>query len=163
MIRQQVRALRVPFDRAEVCSVVEVALSGAAFSQQIGGGLLDEAHIGTAPDGAYTVYAALSRWPESGQSPVANERAVLLAARLGWAHLVDRAGLFGDVLLVGLNERGDDTDLPESILDVARRLGLLPSPPVANVAALTSAGEGSRLRPAAVEFRGVGQCPRRDG
>jgi hypothetical protein len=163
MIRRQVRALRVPADPSETYSVVEVALSGAAFSQQIGGGLLDEAHIEQAPGAAYTVYAALSRWPASGQSPAANERAVLLAARLGWAHLVDRAGLFGDVLLVGLNERGDDTDLPESILDVARRLGLLPSPPVAKVAALTSAGHGSRLSPAPVECRGGAQPPRRQG
>jgi hypothetical protein len=104
MIRRQVRALRVSADPAEACSVVEVALSGVAFSQQIGGGLLDEAHIEQAPDGGYTVYAALDRWPESGQSPAVNERAMVLAARLGWAHLVDRAGLFGDVLLVGLNE-----------------------------------------------------------
>jgi hypothetical protein len=148
VIRQQVRALRVPADPAEACSVVEVALSGAAFSQQIGGGLLDEAHIDTAPDGGYTVYAALSRWPESGQRSAANERAVLLAARLGWAHLVDRAGLFGDVLLVGLTERGDDTDLPESILDVARRLGLIPSwSQVGGAWMLTVVGGRSGVRP----------------
>jgi hypothetical protein len=122
--RRTVRALRVPADLTRGCVVVTVPLTGAELSRQIGGGLLDEAHTDTTTAGAYTVYADLNRVPGHNPGLPRNDRAVRLATQLGWGDQVERVGLFGDVLLVGLDHRGDDTDLPTPVLDAAERVGL---------------------------------------
>lgn len=56
-----------------------------------------------------------------------NSAAFALAAGLGCADLADRIGLHGDLLIAGALPDGTPADVPEPILDAARRTGLLPA------------------------------------
>jgi hypothetical protein len=62
-------------------------------------------------------------WCTSG-NPAApyNARAFAIAARLGCVELADRIGLRGDVLLVGVDVAGQQTDLPAPVVFAAARL-----------------------------------------
>ena len=97
-----VRALLIPADLARRCAVRELALTAAALSDAIGGGLLDDALTDTINGAGYCLYADADRLTK--QLPD-NPRAVLLAARLGWIHLADRIHLRGDLLITGTDHR----------------------------------------------------------
>ncbi len=122
-----VRALLIPADLARPCRLLDLTLTAAAFSDAIGGGLLDEALTDTGtttpPRTGYTLYADADR--HTKQLPD-NPRATLLAARLGWIDLADHLHLLGDLLLTGTDPTGNDTDLPHTVIDAAHRAALLP-------------------------------------
>jgi hypothetical protein len=121
--RVAVHALLIPVDPGTRCAVLELALTAAALSDAIGGGLLDEALVESLDGVSYCVYADLDR--VTRQLPP-NARVAVLAARLGWIDLVDRAHLRGDLLIVGADDQGNDTDVPISVIEAAQRCGLLP-------------------------------------
>jgi hypothetical protein len=120
-----VRALRIPANVERRCAVQELTLTAAALSDAIGGGLLDEALVESLEGVGYCVYADLDRVTRG--FPV-NARIAVLAARLGWIDLIDRAQLRGDLLIVGADDQGNDTDVPHTVIEAAQRCGLLPSP-----------------------------------
>jgi hypothetical protein len=118
-----VRALLIPADLQRRCAVRELALTAAALSDAIGGGLLDEALSDTVGGLDYCLYADADRHAKRLPD---NPRAVLLAARLGWIQLADRIHLHGDLLLTGTDPAGNDTDIPYAVIEAAHRTGLLP-------------------------------------
>jgi hypothetical protein len=108
-----VLALLVPADAGQPVNVVLVAASSVAFSDAIGGGLLDDALTGACEGGRYGVYLDLDR--EAKNLP-ANDRVTVLLVRLGRVERAVLAGLRGDALLVGINDRGGDCDIPAGVL-----------------------------------------------
>jgi hypothetical protein len=118
-----VRALLIPADRERHCAVRDLTLTAASLSDAIGGGLLDDALSDTIDGSGYCLYADADRLAKRLPD---NPRAVLLAARLGWADLADRVGLLGDLLIVGADPSDNDTDVPHTLIVAAHRTGLLP-------------------------------------
>jgi hypothetical protein len=118
--RSPVLALAVPADGKQPVQVMLVASSSAAFSDAIGGGLLDDAVTGVCEGDPFEVYLDAER--ESKGLP-ANDRAAVLLARLGHAERNLLAGLRGDTLIVGLDARGGDADLPAGVLVAACQSG----------------------------------------
>jgi hypothetical protein len=55
-----------------------------------------------------------------------NPAAYLLSARLGYADLVERIGLRGDLLLAGMTADGTPCDIPHAVVHAAIAAGLLP-------------------------------------
>ena len=53
-----------------------------------------------------------------------NERAAVLAARLGHVTRTWLAGLRGDVLVLGCDEQGQHVSVPRPVVDAATRSGL---------------------------------------
>jgi hypothetical protein len=120
--RGPVLALRVPAaDRAPV-ELVRVAASAAAFSDAIGGGFLEEALDGTVDGGSYVVVLDEHRVAKGLRG---NQRAAVLAARLGHVNRAWLADLRGDALVVGSGPGGTDTDVPGAVVEAAARSGLL--------------------------------------
>lgn len=113
-----VLGLLVPAETRQPVSVVLVWASSVAFSDAIGGGLLDDALTGVCEGGRYGVYLDLDR--EAKDLP-ANDRAAVLLTRLGRVERAVLAGLRGDALLVGIDVRGGDCDIPAGVLVAACR------------------------------------------
>jgi hypothetical protein len=117
-----VHGLLVPWDHRRACQVQELALTAVALSDAIGGGLLEEGLYGRIDAAAYVVYLdedrAAKGWPP-------NERAVVLSARLGQVERQWLAGLRGNALFLGCDERLDDADVPLALVEAARRSGLI--------------------------------------
>jgi hypothetical protein len=122
-----VRALIIPTDLTRPCQVTELALTAAALSDAIGGGLLDDILIDTFDGARHYVYADAERFTH--RHPV-NHRAVLLATCLGWLNLIDCFRLLGDILILGADSTGNDTDIHHPVIETAHRTGLLPLPPL---------------------------------
>lgn len=121
--RSSVLALRVPADVGEPVSVVEVKASAVALSEQIGGGLLDDRLQGVL-DGQR--YAFLLDEQRAAKGLPGNERAAVLAARLGRVDREWLAQLHGDALVTGMDARHEETDIPLRVLSAACRAGLIP-------------------------------------
>jgi hypothetical protein len=117
-------ALLLPADEQRPCQVVLVPDSAVGFSDAIGGGLLEEMHHDVIAGTHYCVYGDEER--QIKPLPP-NPRAAVLAARLGWIDRVDRLGLCGDLLIVGAQTPGRDTDVPLDIIAAAIRGDLLRS------------------------------------
>lgn len=118
-----VLALLVPADAKLPVSVVLVRASSVAFSDAIGGGLLDDAVAGVCEGGRFGVYLDADR--EAKDLP-ANDRAAVLLVRLGHTERALLAGLRGDALVVGIDVRGGDTDVPAGALVAACQAGARP-------------------------------------
>ena len=118
--RSPVLALVTPADARQPVRVVLVRPSSVAFSDAIGGGLLDDALVGVCEGGRFGVYLDLDR--ETEDLP-ANDRAATLLARLGHTDWQRTAGLLGDALVVGVDVRGGDCDVPTGVLVAACRAG----------------------------------------
>lgn len=121
-----VHGLVVPADPRHHVEVRELTLVAAALSDAIGGGLLDEALVGTYGTDDFTFY--LDERRNVAQLPV-NDRAAVLSARLGFVRRGWLAGLRGDALVLGRLHDHEDTDVPRSVVDVARAAGLLSAAP----------------------------------
>jgi hypothetical protein len=121
----RVRALLVPADPGRAGAVVVLPVSSVAFSDAIGGGLLDDAHHDTIAGTGYCAYLDETR---TTKDLAINPRAHELATRLGWAELADTLDLRGDVLIVGTDPGHRDLDVPTGVLTAATATGLLPPP-----------------------------------
>jgi hypothetical protein len=119
-------ALHIPADPAKTCTLAPLPASGAAPLPGTRRAVVVARWVDVADGQAYCWWEPADHQPEgSGSSPRSNERAFLLAARLGCVDLADRIGLHTDVLLSGLAQDGAPTDVPGPILDAARRGGLI--------------------------------------
>ena len=92
-----------------------------ALSEALGGGLPTEALTGRVDGSGYTFY--LDRHRVTRALP-GNQRAAVLAARLGHDTRTWLADLRGDVLVLGCDERRQDTSVPRPVVDAATRSGL---------------------------------------
>lgn len=119
---QPVLVLRVPADQRAPVRLVRLAASAVTFSDAIGGGYLDEALDGVVDKCPYVVVLDEHRVPKGLR---ANQRAAVLAARLGHVNREWLADLRGDALIVGCGRGGADTDVPDGVIDAACRSGLL--------------------------------------
>jgi hypothetical protein len=113
-----VLGLLVPAEAGHPVRVVLVAASSVAFSDAIGGGLLDDALTGVCEGGRYGVYLDLDR---EAKNLAPNDRAAVVLVRLGRVERAVLAGLRGDALLVGIDARGGDCDIPAGVLVAACR------------------------------------------
>jgi hypothetical protein len=118
-----VLVLRVPADHRAPVRLVQLAASAVTFSDAIGGGYLDEALDGVVDECPYVVVLDEHRVAKGLR---ANQRAAVLAARLGHVNRAWLADLRGDALIVGCGRGGADTDVPDGVIDAAARSGLLP-------------------------------------
>lgn len=114
--------LLIPTDLSQEVSLLQVPDSSPALSRAIGGGPLDEVHADTYLGRGYTVYGAEDR--RTRALPI-NVRVVTLSRRLGWANQAPRLSLRGDLLLIGTDPTGQDTDLPIPVLQQAALAGLI--------------------------------------
>lgn len=117
-----IRALLIPADLDRECRILDLPLTAAALSDAIGGGLLDDAVSGVIDSARYCVYLDADRRSGHAQE---NPRAVRVAARLGWERLAEQIQLRGDILITGLDARGNDADLPLALAELAHHSGLL--------------------------------------
>ncbi len=120
--RRPVLVLRVPADDRAPVGLVRVAASAQTFSDAIGGGFLEEALDGAVDGCSYTVLLDEHRVPKGLR---ANQRAAVLAARLGHENRRWLADLRGDAQIVGCGRGGADADVPDGVIDAAARSGLL--------------------------------------
>jgi hypothetical protein len=118
-----VTVLRVPADPGEPLTLLQVKDSSAAFSDMIGGGLLDDGMRGMV-QGDLFVFCVDEQRVLRGL-PL-NDRAVVLSTRLGQADRRWLAELRGDVLLVGLDRCGGDGNVPLGVVTEALRCALGP-------------------------------------
>lgn len=120
--RSDVLALRIPADESMPCELVRVRSSAAAFSDAIGGGLLDEVAFDRGGCPPYSAYLDEDR--DRKRLPV-NARAEALSVWLGWPERCEPVRWEGDVLIAGMGEHGEDRDVPGVVLDAARRSRIL--------------------------------------
>jgi hypothetical protein len=120
-----VYGLVLPADDLRPSAVIAVPDTAAGFSDAIGGGLLDEIHHGVHAGRAYTVYADEQH---ATKGLPLNVRAGRLAEHLGWKASTDVGMPCGDLLVVGAQAPGRDTDVSLSILQAAAHAGILPPP-----------------------------------
>lgn len=111
-----VLGLLLPAEPGQPVRVVLVPQSSVAFSDAIGGGLLDDAFTGVCEGGQFGVYLDLDR---DAKDLAANDRAAVLLVRLGLVERAVLAGLRGDVLIVGIDAQGGDCDVPAGALVAA--------------------------------------------
>ncbi len=114
--------LRVPADEVTPVGLVRVAASAAAFSDALGGRFLDDALDGCVDGAGYVVLLDEHR---VAKGLPGNQRAAVLAARLGHVNRAWLADLRGDALVLGCGPGGSDVDVPGGVIDAARRSGLL--------------------------------------
>jgi hypothetical protein len=120
--RGPVLVLRVPADEDTPVGLVRVVASAAAFSDALGGAFLDDALDGWVEGAGYVVLLDEHRVAKGLRG---NQRAAVLAARLGHVSRCWLADLRGDALVLGCGPGGTDTDVPGGVIDAARRSGLL--------------------------------------
>jgi hypothetical protein len=118
-----VTVLRVPADPGELLALLRVEDSSAAFSDMIGGGLLDDGMRGMVQGDPF-VFCVDEQQVLRGL-PV-NDRAVVLSANVGQVDRRWLSGLCGDVLLVGLDRSGGDGNVPLGVVTAALRCDLGP-------------------------------------
>lgn len=111
-----VLGLLVPADPEQPTQVLLVPHSSAGFSDAIGGGLLDDALTGTCEGGRFCVYLDSER---ETKTLTANDRATVLITRLGHLKPAVLAGLRGHALIVGIDARNGDCDIPAGVLVAA--------------------------------------------
>jgi hypothetical protein len=116
-----VLGLVIPADRGEPVTLAVLGLTASRLSDAIGGGLLEDALCAVCDGSGYTFYLDEQR---VAKGLPRNERAAVLSARLGHVGRAWLAGLCGDVLVLGCDERLDDADVPPSVVDAATRCGL---------------------------------------
>jgi hypothetical protein len=117
-----VLGLRIPADAGRPVVLAVLRLTATDLSDAIGGGLLEDAL--TAEDGGsgYTFYVDEHRVAKGLRG---NDRAAVLAARLGHVTRAWLADLRGDVLVLGCDGRLDDVSVPRFVVDAAVRSGLM--------------------------------------
>jgi hypothetical protein len=118
---RSVLGLRIPVDVGRPLALVVLPLSASALSDAIGGGLLEDALTAEGGDGGYTFYVDEFRVAK-GLHP--NDRAAVLAVRLGQVNRAWLADLRGDVLVLGADGWLEDVSVPLLVVEAAVRSGL---------------------------------------
>ena len=95
-------------------------------SAAIGGGLVEDALTGQVDGAGYTFYADENRVLKALRD---NDRAAVLAARLGHTQRGLMAGLRGDVLVLGCRGLAEDVSVPREVVDAARQSALILAKP----------------------------------
>lgn len=130
-----VLGLRLPADPALPVSLAVLRLTAAELSAAIGGGLLEDALYAEHAGVGYIVYLDERR---AAKGLPGNDRAAVLSARLGQHGRTWLAGLRGDALFLGCDDRLDDVSVPRVVVEAAVRCGLVP----ADTATAPSPGPG---------------------
>lgn len=120
--RSSVLGLRIPSDGTKSVTLIRLLPEAAELRKAIGGGLLEEALDGDCGGQGYTFYLDEHR---IAKGLAGNERAAVLAARLGHVNREWFADLRGDVLVLGYDERLDEASVPQGVLEAAARAGML--------------------------------------
>jgi hypothetical protein len=113
---REILALLVPADPNRPVRSLLLPVSSRAFSDAIGGGLLDDSLTATAPD-SQAVAFYLDELRVERNLPF-NPRAAVLAGRLGLYDPGVFPTLRGDLLVTGLTADGSDVDVPHRVLTV---------------------------------------------
>jgi hypothetical protein len=121
--RISVHGLLVPWDQRRPCQVQELTLTAVSLSDAIGGGLLEEGLHGQVDGVTFSMYLDEDR---VARGLPTNERAAALSARIGQVDGWWLTEMRGDALFLGCDEQFADTDVPEVVIEAARRGGLLP-------------------------------------
>ena len=116
-----VLALRIPADALGPVTLTVLRLTASELSDAIGGGPLEDALTADSGGVGYTFYVDEFR---VAKGLPGNERAAVLAARLGHVTRAWLADLRGDVLVLGCDGRLDDVSVPRFVVDAAARSGL---------------------------------------
>jgi hypothetical protein len=117
-----VSGLLIPSDAGLHCTIRDITLTAVALSDAIGGGLLEDGLLGEISGARFCFYLDEDRVAK-GLPP--NERAAVLSARLGQTDRTWMASLRGDTLILGCDERLNDTDVPLRVVEAARATGLV--------------------------------------
>lgn len=120
--RMSVLGLRIPADAGRPVTLAALRLTASVLSDAIGGGLLEDALTAEQDSGGYTFYVDEHR---VAKGLPGNDRAAVLAARLGHMTRAWLADLRGDVLVLGADGRLDDVSVPRFVVDAAVRSGLM--------------------------------------
>jgi hypothetical protein len=116
-----VLGFRIPADAGGSVALTVLPLTASALSDPVGGGLLEDAPIGEAGGSGYTFYVDELR---VARVLPRNDRAVVLAVRLGHVNRAWLADLRADVLVLGCDGRLDDVSVPRFVVGAAVRSGL---------------------------------------
>lgn len=116
-----VLVLRIPDHTREPVTVQLTEPSSVAFSDAIGGGILDDSLVWVCQDGKFVICLDQNR--QAKDLPL-NDRAATLAVRLGYADRAWLADLRGDALILGVDATGDDCHIPMAVLIAAGRCDL---------------------------------------
>lgn len=120
--RRSVLGLYVPVDTDTQMTLGVLRLTASELSNAIGGGMLEEGLTSEGEGTGYTFYLDEHRVAK-GLS--LNDRAAVLATRLGHVTRAWLADLRGDVLVLGCDERLDDVSVPRFVVEAAVRSGLV--------------------------------------
>ncbi|MBI1757759.1 MAG: hypothetical protein HYR62_00795 [Actinobacteria bacterium] len=120
-----ITALLVPADPARPVGLVEIADRARAYSDAIGGGLLDDTTTAVLAGGDTIALYLDEQRTERGLPD--NPRAAILLTRLVLPDEALRAVLRGDLLITGLDIRGADTHVPPVVLARAVQAGIMPA------------------------------------
>jgi hypothetical protein len=118
--------LVIPADPRARLLVTVMAPTCSEISAAIGGGLVEDALSGQLGGAGYTFYADQNRVMKALPG---NDRAAVLAARLGHTHRGLMAGLRGDVLVLGCRGLAEDVSVPRGVVDAARQSALILAEP----------------------------------
>lgn len=123
---RSVVGLVVPADLRARLLVTVMAATPSQISAAIGGGLVEDVLTGQVGGAGYTFYLDQNRVTRGLPS---NDRAAVLAARLGHTRRGVLAGMRGDVLVLGCRGLVEDVSVPRGVVDAARQSALiLPEP-----------------------------------
>lgn len=120
--RGAVLGLRIPADAGRSVTLTVLRLSASALSDAVGGGFVEDALTAEHGGGRYTSYVDEHR---VAKGLPGNERAAVLAARLGHVTRAWLADLRGDVLVLGADGCLDDVSVPRFVVYTAVRSGLM--------------------------------------
>jgi hypothetical protein len=118
--------LVIPADPQARLLVTVMAATRSGIGAALGGGLVEDALTGQVGGAGYTFYADQNRVMKDLPG---NDRAAVLAARLGHTHRGLMAGLRGDVLVLGCRGLAEDVSVPRAVVDAARRSALILTEP----------------------------------
>jgi len=111
-----VLGLLVPADATVPVRLILVRAAAAAIGDAIGDGLVDDDLTGAHDGRRFGVYLDAER-QQKGMPH--NDRAAVLMTRLGYSDRAQLDALRGNALVVGIDVRGGDCDVPAGVLAAA--------------------------------------------
>jgi hypothetical protein len=114
--------LLIPAAPSRQEQVLTIPIRASAISDAIGGGLIDDVVYGSVEGEGFCLYVDEER--EAKTLPH-NTRALMVAAGLGCLDDARRVRLRGDVLVTGVDEYGNDRDVPLAVVLAVRVVRLV--------------------------------------